>query len=102
LQFAKQTRALGELLKDRSRASALVVSLDEPLVRQETTRLTHSVESLGIGVVGIAWNRARQVPAPPDSSMLEWMLPEWSPPPRGVAALRAWASEWRELRRPVS
>ena len=99
LTFARRTRALQALLADPGRAGLLVVALDEPLVRAETTRLIAAARSTGIDVLGVLWNRVSRVPSPlPGVRELTHFVSEpVVPSPRGAAALRAWGRSWRLL-----
>ncbi len=99
LDFAKRTRAVQAMLQDHSRAGLVVAALDEPLVRDESTRLVGAVRELGIHVGAVVWNRAQRPPSalavtPP---VPQYQLPDAKDPPRGVAALRDWLAEWRAL-----
>lgn len=109
LAFARRTRQVGELLRDPARGGLVAVALDEPLVRAETARLVDAVRALGVDVVALVWNRAAEGPAPLETSAPASQLPgrprqlsapPCEPPPRGVAALRAWAARWTPLSTP--
>jgi arsenite-transporting ATPase len=99
LAFARRTRALQQLLADPDRAGLLAVALDEPLVRAETARLVDEARARAVGVIGVLWNRSASPPEPlpalPPADQLR--APATDPPPRGVAALRAWRGEWTTL-----
>jgi arsenite-transporting ATPase len=99
LAFARRTRALQALLHDSERAGVLVVTLDEPLVRDETVRLVQSVRSLGVAVEGVLWNRAapRTAPLPLERPLAHFESPITVPAPRGVDALREWSASWRSI-----
>jgi arsenite-transporting ATPase len=99
LAFAKRTRALDALLHDPGRAGVLIAALDEPVVRAETLRLTAAIGALGVDVIAITWNRAGKTVSPlPESSAPRQFCADYaSPPPIGVAALRAWSRSWREM-----
>jgi hypothetical protein len=101
LAFAKRTRALDQLLHS-SDAALVIVSLDEPVVRAETERLAAAVRARGIAVPMVLWNRTRGAPdpLPADVAPRQFFAEETSPPPIGVAALRAWSRSWRELPSP--
>ena len=101
LALAKRIRTVGELLRDPARASLIAVTLDEPLVRLETRRLTDAVGALGLQIGGVIWNRT-----PPDTPLPRLPLPaattaaqlvafETQPSPRGINAIRQWADTWR-------
>jgi arsenite-transporting ATPase len=99
LVFAKRTRALDERFHDRQRSATILVALDEPLVREETSRLTRELASRGLNVGGILWNRASAAtpPLPTDQPIPQFFAPPASPPPVGIAAIRRWASTWGSL-----
>lgn len=102
LGFARRTRAVGELLADASRATVLVVALDEPLVRAETIRLVAAVRALGVDVAGVLWNRATHRPEalPTRPPVAQFVASAVEPPPRGVDALREWHAGWIPLASP--
>lgn len=99
LLFAKRTRALDERFHDAHRSATILVALDEPLVREETSRLTRELASRGLNVSGILWNRASaSVPPLPTGHLIpQFFAPPASPPPVGIAAIRRWASTWGPL-----
>jgi arsenite-transporting ATPase len=102
LAFAKRTRRVRDLLGDPVRATLVIVALDEPLVRGETARLAGAVAALGVRVAGIVWNRVPAAvadPLPLDVPLPQFVASEWTPPPRGMDALRGWLESWRSLRR---
>jgi len=103
LAFAKRTRELDALLHDADRSGVLIASLDEPVVRAETSRLAAAIAALGVDVIGIAWNRVTIAvsPLPESRAPRQFCADHVSPPPIGVAALRAWGRSWREMT-PVS
>jgi len=101
LALAQRIRTVGALLRDPGRASLIAVALDEPLVRNETRRLTDAVSALGVEILGVIWNRSAR-----DASLPELPLPaavagaqlvafEARPSPRGIIAIRRWADSWR-------
>jgi arsenite/tail-anchored protein-transporting ATPase len=101
LTFARRTRWLGKLLGDPERSGLVVVSLDEPLIRGETVRLVAVTRAEGVNVRGIVWNRwaggGSPNPLPVDPPVAQFVAPAAMPPPLGVAALRIWAGQWREV-----
>jgi len=99
LAFSKRTRALDALLHDRERCGVIIVALDEPLVRAETERLSRAIASREIGVDAIVWNRVTNGvdPLPVSIAAQQFLAPEESPPPVGVAALRDWSRSWAPL-----
>lgn len=105
LAFARRTRALRELLADPARSGMLLVSLDEPVVRQETVGLAAAAESRGVSVLGLLWNRCtaaddsahNALPLPSSVAARQFCAPAVEPPPTGVTALRAWSRGWRSI-----
>jgi arsenite/tail-anchored protein-transporting ATPase len=101
LAFARRTRRLGELLRDQDESALVVVALDEPVVREETARLVAAARNEGIRVRAVMWNRwegARvPFPLPVAPPVPQFVAPAVTPPPAGVAELRAWAGNWREV-----
>ena len=99
LHFARRTKALDQRLHDPRQATAIVVALDEPLVREETGRLTRELTARGLTVSAIVWNRAdsRVAPLPTSAAIPQLFAPPVDPPPVGVQAIRAWADRWGPL-----
>ena len=99
LDFAKRTRAFDALLRDPENAGLVLVALDEPVVRAETTRLAASIRALGIDVSAVTWNRAKKQPVPLPAAVAarQFCAEEIQPPPVGIRSLREWAKTWREL-----
>ena len=99
LAFAKRTRSVQALLKDRERAGLFAVALDEPLVRGETSRLVAAVDARGVAVIGLLWNRAMRVPAPLSlpGGAPQFVSGSIVPPPTGPGALRRWRDSWVPL-----
>jgi arsenite-transporting ATPase len=99
LAFAKRTRVVRELLADHARAGVLVVALDEPLVRGETSRLIAAIGARGVAVIGVLWNRTASVPEPLSlpGTIPQLVSGDMAPPPVGVAALRRWRERWIPL-----
>ena len=98
LDFARRVRLLDALLRSPD-AGLVVVSLDEPVVRGETSRLVAAARARHVAVGPIVWNRVAHPPAPlPDTpSANQFFAEEKSPAPVGVDALRQWVSTWRAL-----
>ena len=101
LGFAKRTRELDALLHDAGRSGVLIAALDEPVVRAETSRLAAAIDALGVAVIGVVWNRVTIAapPLPESRAPRQFCADYVSPPPIGVAALRAWGRSWREMER---
>jgi arsenite-transporting ATPase len=99
LDFARRTRALDALIHDRSRCGLVIVALDEPVVRAETERLSAAVQSRGVDVIGLLWNRVDRARAPLPASVAgrQVLAEETSPPPISVTSLRKWRHTWRAL-----
>lgn len=101
LAFAKDLRGLDGLLRDPARAGMVLVTLDEPVVAAETTRLASEAASRGLALAGVVRNRSRgaaTLKAVPDAP-LYFDAPLASPPPVGAPALDAWIATWREAAR---
>jgi len=100
LEFAKRTRALDGLLRDRERAGVMLVTLDEPVVRAQTRRLARAVRQRDCDVIALVWNRSKRAidPLPQFVAARQVCAIETRPPPVGVAALRRWSRSWREVR----
>jgi len=94
LKFAQRTKAVRDLLADQSRATVILVTLDEPLVRSETERLAAAVTDLGLNVSTVVWNRA-DMPLSATGSVPQVAAPEENPSPRGLPALKSWYGRWR-------
>lgn len=94
LTFAQRTRAVRDLLADPARSTVILVTLDEPLVRSETERLTVAVATLGLTVGAVIWNRSN-LPLSAGGAVPQFAAPEELPSPRGLDALRQWYRQWR-------
>lgn len=99
LDFARRTKALEQRLHDPQQATAIVVALDEPLVREETGRLIRELAARGLPVGAIIWNRAgRAAPGlPTDAAIPQLFAPPVDPPPVGIDAIRVWTKRWGSL-----
>jgi arsenite-transporting ATPase len=99
LDFAARTRALDALIHDHAQCGLVIVALDEPVVRTETERLSAAVQSRGVDVIALLWNRTEQTPAPLPASVAARQLfaQETNPPPIGAKVLRQWLRSWRAL-----
>ena len=100
LEFAKRTRALDALLRDRERSGVILVTLDEPVVRLQTRRLARAVRRRGADVIALVWNRTNRAidPLPQFVAARQVCAEETRPSPVGVATLRTWSCSWREVR----
>ena len=100
LEFAKRTRALDALLRDRERSGVILVTLDEPVVRLQTRRLARAVRQRGADVIALVWNRTNRAidPLPQFVAARQVCAEETRPSPVGVATLRTWSRSWREVR----
>ena len=97
LDFAQRTRALDTLLRNPVSAALVIVALDEPVVRAETTRLATVVRERGVDVSAVVWNRVKTtlLPLPATVAARQVCSEEVQPPPVGLSALREWAKTWR-------
>lgn len=98
LNFSRRTRALDALLHDPARAGVVLVSLPEPFVAAESTRLATALRLTGIDIVARIWNR---VPAPrttahalPSPEAVSLVAPAASIALVGAAAIREWSRHW--------
>lgn len=93
LAFARRTRGVQAMLTDADRATAMIVSLDEPLVRNEAERLATALGGMSIPVNAIIWNRVgthRPAPLVTDTPLRQYALPAATPSPRGVEGISSW------------
>ncbi|HEY6220486.1 MAG TPA: ArsA-related P-loop ATPase, partial [Gemmatimonadaceae bacterium] len=97
LGFAKRTRALDGLLHDAGRCAAIVVTLEEPLVRGETERLLNELTARKIPVSAVVTNRCagHPQPLPVARETAQFCAPRAVPPPVGLGAIRQLASDIR-------
>jgi arsenite-transporting ATPase len=96
LGFARHTRALAAMLCDEGRAGAVMVAIDEPVVREQTVRLAERLGALGLAVRALVWNRSVRPPPPLPATVApaQFEAAELVPPPTGVVRLRAWMQAW--------
>ena len=101
LVFAKRTRALDERFHDGERSATLIVALDEPLVREETSRLVAELTLRALPISGILWNRASPGTPPLPPLPTGGSIPQLFAPPFadvvGIARIREWAGTWGQL-----
>jgi arsenite-transporting ATPase len=98
IAFARRTRELQERLTTPGRAAAVLVTLDEPVVWAETTRLHEALKRATIPVAALVINRADAGPLrgqpPVDSTMRVIRVPNLATPPIGADALRSFVGRW--------
>lgn len=99
LDFAKRTRALEQLLRSPAATGFVLVSLDEPVVRAESTRLLGAIADRDMSLSAVIWNRVTEAPLPLPVTLAQrqFFAGEKTPPPIGANAIRAWSRSWREL-----
>lgn len=99
LHFAKRTRALDARFHDPARSAAIIVALDEPLVREETLRLSRELAARGLPLSAIIWNRAGKgtEPLPTGAPIPQLFAPPAPDTPIGVDDIRQWANSWGSL-----
>ena len=95
LEFSRNLRALDALLHDSQKCAAVLVTLDEPVVREESERLVRAIADRGVALAGIVTNRAGSGALPVGGAALHFEAPLVQPPPVGVDALRRWGHTWR-------
>lgn len=98
LDFSKDLRRLDGLLRDPERCGVVLVTLDEPVVRDESQRLAAELRERGIALSGIVRNRARSAALPVRAGGVHLEAPGVHPPPVGLRALREFGGAWTEQR----
>jgi arsenite-transporting ATPase len=96
LDFSKSLRAVDALLRDHGRCGVVLVTLDEPVVRAETSRLAAELHARGIAITGVVRNRSERAALPVVESTVQLEAPLMQPPPVGVRALREWSHTWSQ------
>ncbi|HYC51632.1 MAG TPA: ArsA-related P-loop ATPase, partial [Gemmatimonadaceae bacterium] len=103
LEFSKSLRAMDALLHDAERAGVVMVTVDEPVIVDETSRLSAAVGQLGIPISAVIVNRAGPAPAlPTPQAAVQLHAPLAQQPPVGVAELRQWARGWQRVPPPTT
>ncbi|HJQ20690.1 MAG TPA: TRC40/GET3/ArsA family transport-energizing ATPase [Gemmatimonadaceae bacterium] len=98
LEFSRSLRELDALLRDPARCGVVLVTLDEPVVAQETTRLFAALHERRVAVLGVIRNRVgAHTPLPVPDAPVQLEAPAVQPPPVGVRGIRRWASAWRTV-----
>lgn len=95
LAFSQSLRAIDAQLRDPARASVVLVTLDEPVVRGETERLARAIADRGVTVGAVVLNRASPTAAlPVTSAPVHLVAPTAATGPIGIGALRRWGASW--------
>ena len=103
LEFARRTRALDALLRDPARSGAVLVTLDEHVVRRESARLARELRARGTDLIGVIWNRVDPakvesvVPLPAEPPVSQFLAAATMPAPVGVEGLRRWSDTWHRF-----
>jgi arsenite-transporting ATPase len=116
IQLSRQVRRLLQLVRDRQRTAFVVVARPAAVAAAETRRLVSGLRELDVPVAALVVNgltppagcaRCRRLAARQARAVQElrqrWgrapvlAAPLTAPPPRGAAALREWAAQWRIL-----
>jgi hypothetical protein len=103
LDFSRRTRTLEALLRDPARAGVILVALDEPVVRQESERLTVELRARGIDLISVIWKRVdrasltRVMPLPVEAHVSQVLAVATTPAPIGASDLRQWLGTWQRL-----
>jgi arsenite-transporting ATPase len=99
LAFSRRTRHFEQLLQDPSRAGAVLVTLEEPLVRSETVRLASALAATQLTVVGVVHNRVASSRVsgdfPSDLPGSQLFAPTSETPLVGADAIREWSRRWK-------
>lgn len=98
LSFAQSLRRVDALLRDAERCGVVLVTLDEPVVRDETRRLASELRERGIALSAVVRNRATSSALPVDVDGVQLEAPGVHPPPVGVRGLREFGNAWTEQR----
>lgn len=95
LAFSQGLRAIDLQLRDPQRAAVLLVTLDEPVVREETERLAREVTARGVALGAVVVNRAgADAVLPVAQAPVHLVAPTAATTPIGVEALRRWGASW--------
>jgi arsenite-transporting ATPase len=95
LAFSQGLRAVDAQLRDPARAVVVLVSLNEPVVLEETERLAREVETRGVALGAVVVNRAAAGAAlPVAQAPVHLVAPTAATTPVGVEALRRWGASW--------
>ena len=95
LDFSRKLRALDALLHDPARAGIVLVTLDQPVVLDESARLAVEVRRLQVPLIGVVLNRADANMALPElAGPVQLQAPRAEAPPIGVDNLRHWSARW--------
>lgn len=99
LEFARDLRRLDALLRDPSQCGLVLVTLDEPVVREESERLARAVAERGVAVLAVVHNRSAAHALPVGGAAVQVVAPDVAHPLVGAAAIRRWTSDWARLPR---
>jgi arsenite/tail-anchored protein-transporting ATPase len=95
LRLSRELKALTARLHDPQRTAAIVVSLPEPMVQAETSRLIDTLNAADIRVAALLLNRADAASTGAAAGADPVLLaPELDAPPVGVDALREFVATW--------
>ena len=95
LDFSRKLRALDALLHDPARAGIVLVTLDQPVILDESARLAVEVRRLQVPLIGVVLNRADANMALPElAGPVQLQAPRAEAPPIGVDNLRHWSARW--------
>ena len=95
LDFSRKLRGLDALLHDDARSGVVLVTMDQPVVLDESARLADEVRRLGVPLLAVVMNRATSDSALPELvAPVHLQAPRAERPPVGVDRLRAWSAAW--------
>lgn len=95
LRLTRELHSLRALLRDGERTAAIVVLLDEPMVRAESARLLDALHDTGVPLAAVLVNRtAPSHPERAGRASMTIAAPELTGPPAGMPALREFARSW--------
>lgn len=94
LDLARSLRGVDALLRDPARAGLVIVTLDEPVVRGETERLSRAVTGLRVAVRAVVHNRQEGTALPVEGVDVQVVAPASPHMLVGHEAIRRWSATW--------
>ena len=95
LAFARHLKQFRSTLADAGRTGAIVVTIEQPVVRAETDRLLAALARAGVPLAATLTNQSStRRDSTLRSAIAHLRAPIWPEPPRGAVALRGFVSRW--------
>lgn len=95
LETARELRRLRDRFRAGDQAGVFIVTLAEPVVQAETTRLAAALDEAGITIAATILNRAEDTSGYPHAAGITIRAPLLDAPPVGSDALRRFAGRWK-------